>query len=198
MNKTLFLGTIAIGLFAASAARAQSEKPTVDPAKEAAPPAGKMEMPKPSKELEDVVKSMSGKWKCAGKDEGSPMMPPHKVEGTLTWKADLDKYWIVGSYEEKKTKENPHPFRFTEYRNFDTTTKKWTSVMIDNMGMYSTGTGEGDAKMVKWDLKSQGMGMTMPMHMTEEAKSPKEVSVKGEGAPDGTNFKPMFEVTCKK
>ena len=40
--------------------------------------------------------------------------------------------------------------------------------------------GEGDAKAMKWDVKSQGMGMSVPMHINEEAKGAKEMSVKGE------------------
>src|SRR5438105_2590294 len=131
--KKILMGTIGGAvMLAASVALAQADKPAGEPAKQDAPAGGKMEMPKPSKELEDAVKTFSGKWKCTGKNEGSPMMPGYKIDATLTWKADLDKYWMVGNYEEKRTKEHTHPFRFTEYRTFDAITKKWASVMVDN------------------------------------------------------------------
>jgi hypothetical protein len=195
MQKLRVATVIAAATFAISDAYAQGGD---KPADAAAPTVGKMEMPKPTPELEAAAKSMAGKWKCAGKDEGSPMAPAHKIEATMTWKPDLDKFWIVGTYEEKKTKENPHPFKFFEYRTYDATTKKWASVMVDNVGMFSMGTGESDGKVTKWDSKSNGMGMSVAMRITDEMKSAKEVHVSGEAAMDGTNFKPMFDVTCKK
>jgi hypothetical protein len=201
MKKLMIVGTVVAGAAMAATALAQDKPAGAAPAggdvAAAAAPA-KMEPPKPAPELLAAAKDMAGKWKCAGKDFGGMGIPEHKIEGTMNWKLDLDKFWMQGSYEEKKTKENPHPFKLVEYRNFDSSQRKWVSVGVDNMGMFMTGTGEVTDKVVKWDNKGQGMGMTMPMHITAEMKSPKEIHLSGEMSMDGKDFKPMFESTCKK
>jgi hypothetical protein len=42
------------------------------------------------------------------------------------------------------------------------------------------------------------MGMTTPVRIGEELKGPKELHMSGEGSMDGTNFKPMFDMLCRK
>ena len=157
-----------------------------------------MEMPKPPEQVAAAAKAMGGTWHCNATAAESPMGPAHKYEATMSWKLSPDKYWIVGAYAEKKSKEHPVAYKFMEYRTYDTKAGKWVSAHINEMGELLTGTGTGDAKGENWTLKA----VTTPMmpgefHLTSTAKSAKEIEFKGEMiAPDGA--KPAFTATCKK
>lgn len=157
-----------------------------------------MEMPKPPEQVAMAAKGMNGTWKCSGTMAASPMGPEHKYEATMTWKQSPDKYWLVGNYAEKKSKDHPMVYKFTEYRTFDAKMGKWVGAHIDEMGGMMTGTGTGDEKSEDWTWKATTTPM-MPgdFHFTTSMKSPKEVELKGEMmAPDGA--KPVFTATCKK
>jgi hypothetical protein len=157
-----------------------------------------MEMPKPPEQVAAAAKAMGGTWKCTGTAPASPMGPEHKYEATMTWKQSPDKYWIVGIYAEKKSKEHPWAYKFTEYRTYDSKSSKWVSAHINEMGGLMTGTGTGDAKAEDWTLKP----VTTPVmpgdfHLTSTMKGAHEVELKGEMiAADGP--KPAFTLTCKK
>lgn len=202
MKRTTVIATTTPLVMIALVANAAPEKAaTKMPGAGAGAPAAEapmMEAPKPAPEVEQAAKAMQGTWKCAGTVMASPMAPEHKVEGTMTWKLEMDKFWLVGAYAEKKTKENPMPYKFVEYRTYDAADKSWMSVSADNAGMWSAASGSSDGKIAKWESKSKGMGMTMSMRMTEEMKGPKEVHVFGDMSMDGKDWKPGFDVTCKK
>jgi Protein of unknown function (DUF1579) len=155
-----------------------------------------MEMPKPPSEVAAAAKEMVGTWKCKGTAAASPMGPEHKYESTITYKLSPDKYWIVGTYSEKKSKEHPMVYKFTEYRTYDTKASKWVVAHIAEMGALLTGS--GDTKGEDWTYKS----VTTPMmpgdfHLVSTAKGAKEIELKGEMiGPDGK--KPAFTSTCKK
>lgn len=158
-----------------------------------------MKPPTPAPEVAQAAKDMGGSWKCEGKVPESPMGPAHAVTGTMTWKLDLDKFWLMGNYAEKRTKQNPMPYKFVEHRTFDTTAKKWHSVSVDNMGGWVEGTaGAPDGNKVTWEGKGYMGGMTMTSHAWEEHKSPKEMHVWGEMSMDGKKYMPAFDVTCKR
>lgn len=214
MKKLVIFGaTTILGIAFASPSFAQAEKKPAKAEKpatkspDAAKPAekapggapGMPEMPKPAPEVAQAAKMMVGTWKCVGTQAASPMGPEHKIEATNTFKLDMDKFFIAMNYVEKKTKLNPMPGKFTEYRTYDPAQKKWVAVGADNMGMVSNTTGEPTEKGVKWEGKSSGSGMSMSMRITEEQKNPKEVHVVGEMQMAGDQaWKPMFEVDCKK
>jgi hypothetical protein len=193
------LQAAALGLLIAPAALAQ-DKPADKPADKAAPAAAApMEAPKPPEQVAAAAKMMAGTWKCAGTANASPMGPEHKYEATVTWKISADKFWIVGNYAEKKTKEHPMAYKFTEYRTYDSKANKWVaSHMGETSGDLMTGSGTGDDKGSDWTFKSATTSM-MPgdFHLVSTVKSPKEIEMKGEVvAPDGA--KPVFSSTCKK
>src|SRR5690349_17173143 len=101
------IGTM-IGALIGSGTALAADKPD-----KAAPAGQAMDMPKPAPEVAAAAKALLGTWKCSGKAFASPMGPEHKIEGSITWKQDLDKFFLVGTYAEKKTKENPAPVKFT-------------------------------------------------------------------------------------
>ena len=104
---------------------------------------GAMEMPKPPEQVAAAAKAMGGTWHCNGTAAESPMGPAHKYEATMSWKLSPDKYWIVGAYSEKKSKEHPMAYKFMEYRTYDTKAGKWVSAHINEMGELLTGAGTG-------------------------------------------------------
>jgi len=171
-----------------------------DAAAKAPPPAEppKMEPPKPAPEVAEMFKAMQGTWKCTG---SASMMDGKSVpmDFNITFKLDLDKFWIVGTFASKKTKANPMVFKFTEYATFDAATKKWVRVMVDNTGGWeqATSTGMANNTMV-WEGKAAGMGMSYMTKHTEEVKGPKETHLVGEMTVDGKKWMPMYEATCKK
>jgi hypothetical protein len=185
----------------AAGAPAPAAKPVApaDAAK-APPPAEppKMEPPKPAPEVAEMFKAMQGTWKCTG---SASMMDGKSVpmDFNITFKLDLDKFWIVGTFASKKTKANPMVFKFTEYATFDAATKKWVRVMVDNTGGWeqATSTGMANNTMV-WEGKAAGMGMSYMTKHTEEVKGPKETHLVGEMTVDGKKWMPMYEATCKK
>lgn len=159
---------------------------------------GAMEMPKPPAEVAAAGKAMSGTWKCKGTAAASPWGPEHKYDATMTFKMSPDKFWLIGNYAEKKSKEHPMPYSFTEHRTYDSKAGKWVAVHVTPWGSLMSGTGTGDEKAEDWTWKS----VTTPMmpgdfHLTSTMKGAKEVDLKGEMiAPDGP--KPAFTLTCKK
>jgi hypothetical protein len=175
---------------------AKPAPPAGEAAKPAAPP--KMEPPKPAPEIDAAFKVISGTWKCTGTASG-PDGASMPIDYTMSFKLDLDKFWIVGTMASKKTKANPVAYKFTSYSTYDAAAKKWTRVMMDNMGGWEQGTSTGMANNVMaWEGKGNGMGMTYQSKHTEEVKGPKETHMVGTMSMDGKNWMPMYEATCKK
>src|SRR5213078_3202982 len=102
------------------------------------PPVAKpMEAPKPPAEVAAMQKAMSGNWKCTGKSAMDPMKPTEMTEFKGTYKSalDLDKFWIKGEWTATAGKIK---MRGIMYTTFDSASKKWQRVMVDNMGMSSS------------------------------------------------------------
>lgn len=212
MKKLAILATSAALVFATAVTFAQKKGADPAPAKGATPaepakpaqpaakpaegaPAAAPAAPTPPAQL-DEIKWLEGTWKCKGTVFASDMGPEHPVDGKMVYKRDLDKFWLVGTYTEKKTKQNPMPYKMTEYVTHDG--KKWVSVSVDNMGGFGQSTGTAAGNTFSWQGTSSMGGMTMHGRMTIEKKSDKELTLKGDMSMDGKNWKPMFESTCKK
>jgi hypothetical protein len=158
--------------------------------------------PAPAPEIAEVFKAVGGTWKCTGTMTDPVTNAAKPSVSTMTVKMDnsLDKYWIVSTFAEKKSKETPTPFKFTAYRTFNAKTKKWTSIMVDNMGMDNKSTSAGPVNgVVTWDSQGEWEGKKFVMKDVETTKGPKEVHMKGDFSMDnGKTWMPMYEVTCKK
>lgn len=126
-------------------------------------------------------------------------MPEKASVATIKWKKDADGFWITGVYEEKKTKENPTPYKFTQHRAFDAAANKWVATSIDNMGGVSMSqtTSVVDGKMT-WEGKSTMGGQTVWGRSIEETVSAKEIKLTGDISVDGKNWTPVYEMVCKK
>ncbi len=123
-------------LCAPNVSRAEAPKPP------AAPPPGP---PRPPAEL-DVIKWLEGNWHCDGKAPAGPMGPEHAYKSTMKIKRDLDGFWYVGEYEQKKSKENPTAIKARSFMGFDPVAKKVITFGVDNVGgaLQLGGSIEGD------------------------------------------------------
>jgi len=157
----------------------------------------KMEMPKPPAEVEALAKVMAGNWKCTGKSaDMADMKTMSDMKIAMAMKLDMNKWWISGTL--KAT--GKMPFNASMFMTYDTPSKKWYRVMVDNWGGSETAwsTGLKDNKVV-WEGEGRSSMGTMKARTTEDMKGPKEVAMKGEGSMDnGKTWMTMWEATCKK
>lgn len=101
--------------------------------KKAGPSPAPVAAPKPPPEL-DQLKFFEGNWRCDGKVPAGPMGPEHGYKSTFKVRKDLDGFWYVADYEQKKSKDNPLPIRARVYLGYDGGTKKYVLGGYDNFG----------------------------------------------------------------
>jgi hypothetical protein len=167
------------------------------PAAGAPPAAAAPPTPKPAPEL-DQLKFLVGKWKCDGKQFATPMGPEHAIKGSADAKMDLNNFWQVWTYEEKKTKEHMGN-KVKGMWGWDGAQKKFVRAGADDHGGWDSATAPGfEGDKIVWTGDFTGSMGRMPFHHTFTKKSDKEwthlLEVK---MPDG-KFAPIEEVTCKK
>jgi len=107
-----------------------------------APPPGP---PKPPAEL-DGIKWLEGNWHCDGKAPAGPMGPEHSYKSTMKIKRDLDGFWYLGEYEQRKSKDNPMAIKARTFMGFDPVAKKVITFGVDSVGgaLQLSGAIEGD------------------------------------------------------
>ena len=204
--KTLTLISLSFAtLVGAAHAQDKAPSPTPDkklpapPADKKAPDAGAMakppEAPKPATEIADMVKAMSGTWKCTGQaDLGGTMQ---EVKATITHKADLDNFWIQSTF--KGTAGKLPPFKFTVFTTYDAASKKWWRTRVNGRGGHSVERGTMNGAKVSWEGDARMMGNDIKVRATEEMVSPKEFHVMGEMSKDGgKTWTKDHDATCKK
>ncbi len=104
--------------------------PTVSFAQQSAPAA-------PAKapvEMDQLKPFVGGTVECKGKNFASPVSPEHATRATGTSNLELDGFWYVVQYSEKKTAVNPTPGKTRNAFGYDPTSKKFVSIFIDNLG----------------------------------------------------------------
>ncbi len=118
-----------------------AEMPTAAPPTNAPPPGP----PRPPAEL-DGIKWLEGNWHCDGKAPAGPMGPEHAYKSTMKIKRDLDGFWYVSEYEQRKAKDNPIAIKARTFMGFDAVAKKVITFGVDNVGgaLQLAGAIEGD------------------------------------------------------
>jgi hypothetical protein len=181
----------------ATSALAADPPKAAAPVKAAAPAAADHAPPPPAPELAAAMKGMEGKWACTGAAPDSPFAKAHPIAGDMAARSDLNGYWYLSRYEEKKTKENPMPYVMESTVGFDPSKKHLVRTDIDGMGMITHLTSKGwEGDKMTWS--GEVMGMKMQFKETITKKSDKEMSSSMEMAgPDG-KFTKLADLTCKK
>ena len=195
MQKLVIVAAFA---FATTALAVDPPKPAPAPPAAPAPAAAPAGPPPPAAELTDALKPMEGKWKCDGKAPDSPFGKAHATKADMTWKSDLNGYWYIARYEEKKTKENATPYIMTSSVGFDPSKKQLVRTDLDGMGMITHLSSKGwEGDKMAWSGDVMGP-QKMTFKETITKKSAKEMASSLEIAgPDG-KFMSVMEMTCKK
>ena len=172
---------------------APTPAPTPDPAaKRPPPPKPVMAPPTPSPALDAHLKNMKKAWRCKGTNylpDGTSM----PSDGTLTVKADLDKFWVRVSYVGKIKPA----YKFEAFRTHDPVSGKWNLVLVDNLGGQEIGTSTGpDSGKVVWLTDARSARGTYKSRHTEQMLG-KELKLWGEVSMDGKSWIKSYEVDCK-
>jgi len=179
---------------AQGAAEKPAEKKAAAPASPPAPNAGP---PKPGPEI-DHLKFFEGNWRCDGKVPAGPMGPEHGFKSTFKVKRDLDGFWYVAEYEQKKSKENPVPIRARAYFGYDGGTKKYVLSVFDNVGgiVLETSPGWEGERMIA-SGEGTAMGQRVGFRETFTKKAEKEMAWLGE-MKMGKDWMVVGSDTCRR
>jgi hypothetical protein len=146
----------------------------------------------------DQLKSLEGNWRCDGKVPAGPMGPEHTYKATFKVKKDLDGYWYVAEYEQRKSKDNPAPIRAHAYFGYDGGTKKYVLNAFDNLGGLMAETSPGwDGERLVATGDGTAMGQKVAFRETFTKKSERELTWLGE-MKMGKDWMVVGNDTCKK
>ena len=152
--------------------------------------------PKIPQEVTDLLKIVTGTWKCTGTATlgADPAQP---LTATLRTRPDLDGFWIHDTFEAKVGKAK---LKFEAFTTYDS--RKWRRVLVDNRGLQVIGTADG-MKDGKLDFNLDGMGNAGPTSQFRDhldTTDPKAgLKLAGEVSTDkGKTWSKVYEMTCKK
>ena len=155
------------------------------------------ELPKPAPEMENL-KWFAGSWSCSGNSPESPFGPAHKTQSTISLKRDLDGFWYDGMMTEMKTASNPHPVKGMLHLGYDSGSKQYVQVWVDNTGSWSNEMSpgwEGDTMTFTGDQVVMGKKGTAKDTITKKGNN--QFAHKFELTMDGQTHTIVDEV-CKK
>jgi len=183
---------------AAPAGAAKAGAPAGSAAAAKAPAAPAMPALKPAPEL-DQLKFLMGRWRCDGKQFGSPLFgPEHAFKATAENKPAVDNFWDQYTYEEKKSKDH-HGVKVTGFWGWDQGAKKLVRVGASNAGDWDVGSAPGlEGDKIVWTGDFSGSAGRMGYRHTFTKKSDKEWSHTLEIKDPSGKFVPVSEVDCKR
>jgi hypothetical protein len=152
--------------------------------------------PPPAPEL-DQLKVLDGKWSCSGKTVETPFGTAHAVSATMDNKIDLNGYWRLWRYAEKKTKENPSPYVMASFVGYDREKKQLVRTDIDGLGMVTHlfARGWDDDKLV---FEGTVGPARVGFRETLMKKSDKEIHAQQEMSGADGAWIMLSETVCKK
>ncbi len=150
-------------------------------------------------EVTDLLKIVSGSWKCTGTATLGAEAPA-PMTATLKTRSDLDGFWIHDTFEAKVGPGTKGAkLKYESFATYDS--RKWRRVLLDNRGAQVIGTSDGikDGKM-DWNLDalaSAGPAVQVRDHLdTSDAKG---LKLSGEQSADkGKTWTKVYEMVCKK
>jgi hypothetical protein len=112
----------------------------------------------PSNALDKFIGSGS----CAGNVMAMGKNPGHATVGKYHGEKIMDGRWAEIRYDEDQSAANPKPFHVVQYFGYDTSKKRYVSVLIDNADeSYSTGTSPGwQGDSITFDESSDGKSVS--------------------------------------
>ncbi|CAN5922511.1 hypothetical protein BH11MYX3_BH11MYX3_08590 [soil metagenome] len=152
--------------------------------------------PKIPPEVTDLLKVVSGTWKCSGTVVHGGEPQPQPMTATLKTRGDLDGFWVHDTFEAKVGKAKLKYESFTTYDS-----RKWRRLLVDNRGTQVIGTSDG-LKDFKMDFNLDAMagaGPAIQFRDHLDATEPRALKLAGELSSDkGKTWSKVYEMTCKK
>jgi hypothetical protein len=189
MLKTLTLLTVALS---STIAFAQAE-----PAKPA-PPANPAEMapPKPAPELTEMIKSMTGVWKC--ERTINAMGNEMKAKAKVTSTAEVGGWVASAKVDVPKSKQLPMGMTAIILLSYDPAAKVFTQTMYDSFGGVTTSTSKGwEGDSLSWTGKSNMERLeNAEIKETVTRKGPRETHTVGSAGSGAQAV--SWDMTCKK
>lgn len=139
-------------------------------------------MPQPPVQMSQLIEVLpAGTYRC----EGRAMMSGHKpypVNATAKIERDLNGFWQVIEYEERRTQQNQHPYASREHITFDRNAGRFVNVSVDNMGETMTLTAPSvEGNKVTFKGESMMGGQKAPLQLTFQKAGPRELQVRVQG-----------------
>lgn len=104
----------------------------------------------------DRLSFLIGNWDCTGRVFTHGKATAHPTVGHVHAAKVVDGHWILFSYDEDKTTENPRPFHIDQYFGYDPGTKTFVSVALDVGGYFSETTSEFAGDSISFDQVADG------------------------------------------
>ena len=151
--------------------------------------------PKPAAEMSQVA-YFEGVWTCTGKILPSPMGPAGDVKSTATIQNDLNGHFQSGTIKGTMTGQPPFEGRFNA--TYDTGSKQFVMLWVDNMGGWSQTTSSGwKGDVMIYEGDSHMAGQTMRSRDTFTKSGPTSMKHTWE-AQMGGKWTPLGDETCTK
>jgi hypothetical protein len=152
---------------------------------------------KPAVELEQM-KVLEGSWRCDGRAPATPSGPEHAYRSTWKFKRDLDNFWWAAEYQQVKGKANPAPLKARGFLTYDSVTKSFTMMGVDNAGgtTHEISSGwSGDVVTLAGDANLGGK--KVPFREVITKKGDREFTWRGEMKVGG-DWMTLGEDRCRK
>ena len=144
------------------------------------------------------MKILEGRWRCDGRAPSGPMGPEHAYKSSWKFKRDLDNFWWAAEYQQTKAKANPMPMKARGYLTYDSATKAFVMLGVDNAGgstAESTTGWSGDVVTLAGDANLAGK--KIPFREVITKKGNREFTWRGE-VKMGGDWVTLGEDRCKK
>ena len=163
----------------------------------------KMEAPKPPQEIADMMKAMTGSWKCEGTFSGMTGGAAMKYTSTMKPKTELNGFWVheAVTITPSDKKAMPGNFMIEAYMTYDSAAKMWRRVemMSDGGLMVGTSSGMKDMKMEMTGTNWSSHGESMMKTSIDNSDAKKGIHIVGQMSMDkGKTWTALFDETCKK
>jgi hypothetical protein len=184
--RTLPIRSVAAGLLTVSLAAVGA----------AQPPAAQQGPPKPAPEMSQLA-YFEGTWSCSGKMFENPMgSPAGAMTSTAVVRKDLNGFFQTGTIKGTMPKQPPFEGRFNE--TYDSATKQFVMLWVDNMGGWAQSASSGwRGDTIVYEGDTHIGGQTMKSRDTFTKSGPAAMTHSWEAQMNG-KWMPIGEETCKK
>ena len=150
---------------------------------------------KPPAEMSNL-QFFDGNWTCAGTIPAGPMGPGGNMTGTVKSHVDLGGFWKSGMVRSSVGGKPAMEGMF--HMTYDTGTKEYVLLWVDNMGAYSKATSKGWEGETIVFIGTTAMGGKQMQSRDTFTKSGKNLKHDWEGQMDGSTWTPMGSETCTR